>query len=89
MVVAAAKRIRFIEDETLSLVEWADSIHRDLTTTYFEKAQQIAHRLGANYRSDRLTEIGFWTPELAGDIIQSEHKLELEIFTPIGKIDFR
>jgi hypothetical protein len=87
--VAVAKQIRFIEDETLSLVEWADSIHRDLTTTYFEKAQQIAHRLGANYRSDRLTEIGFWTPELAGDIIQSEHKLELEIFTPIGRIDFR
>ncbi len=89
MVVAAAKRIRFIEDETLSLVEWADSIHRNLTTTYFEKAQQIAHRLGANYRSDRLTEIGFWTPELAGDIIQSEHRLELEIFTPIESIDFR
>ena len=89
MVVAAAKQIRFVEDETLSLVEWADSIHRNLTTTYFEKAQQIAHRLGANYRSDRLTEIGFWTPELAGNIIQSEHKLELEIFTPIGRIDFR
>ncbi|MBE9064513.1 alpha-amylase [cf. Phormidesmis sp. LEGE 11477] len=89
MVVAASRRIRFIEDETFSLVEWADSIHRDLTTTYFEKAQRIAHRLGANYRSDRLTEIGFWTPELAGDIIQSEHKLELEIFTPLDSIDFR
>ncbi|MEL6260674.1 MAG: glucosylglycerol hydrolase [Cyanobacteria bacterium J06626_6] len=89
MVIALAKRIRFVEDETHSLVEWADSIHRATTTTYFEKAQQISHRLGANYRSDRLTEIGFWTPELAGDIIQSEHKLELEIFTPIDPIDFR
>ncbi|MEL7143230.1 MAG: glucosylglycerol hydrolase [Cyanobacteria bacterium J06573_11] len=89
VVIAAAKQIRFLEDETYSLVEWADSIHQATTTTYFEKAQQIAHRLGANYRSDRLTEIGFWTPELAGDIIQSEHKLELEIFSPIDEIDFR
>ncbi|MBE9079529.1 alpha-amylase [Romeria aff. gracilis LEGE 07310] len=86
--VSNSKQVRFVEDETQSLVAWADSINRS-DATYFNKAQKLAHRLGAKYRSDRLTEIGFWTPEFAGDIIQSEHRLELEIFTPLDPLDFR
>ncbi|NEP17175.1 MAG: alpha-amylase [Leptolyngbya sp. SIO4C1] len=88
MVATVSRRIQLVEDETQSLLAWADSIQQS-TDTYFVKAQKLARRLGAHYRHDRLTEIGFWTPELAGDIIQSEHKIDLEIYTPLQPIDFR
>ncbi|MEL6327467.1 MAG: glucosylglycerol hydrolase, partial [Cyanobacteria bacterium J06626_23] len=88
MIAVRSKRIQLVEDETQSLLAWADSIQRS-DATYFEKAQKLARRLGANYRRDRFTDIGFWTPELAGDIIQSEYKVELEVYTPRSPIDFR
>lgn len=89
VMAIAPSRIQFVEDETHALVDWAERIHCNLDLTHFERAQQIAHRLGANYRSDRLAEFGFWTPELAGDIISSEHTLTLEVFTPLSELDFR
>ncbi|MEO0759629.1 MAG: glucosylglycerol hydrolase [Cyanobacteria bacterium J06648_16] len=88
MIAVRSKRIQLVEDETQGLLAWADSIQRS-DATYFEKAQKLARRLGANYRRDRFTDIGFWTPELAGDIIQSEYKVELEVYTPQTPIDFR
>ncbi|MEO1590251.1 MAG: glucosylglycerol hydrolase, partial [Cyanobacteria bacterium J06632_22] len=88
MIAVRSKRIHLVEDETQSLLAWADSIQRS-GATYFEKARRLARRLGANYRRDRFTEFGFWTPELAGDIIQSEYKIELEVYTPCEPIDFR
>ena len=88
MIAVRSKRIQLVEDETQSLLAWADGIQRS-NATYFEKAQRLARRLGANYRRDRFTEFGFWTPELAGDIIQSEYKVELEVYTPKDNIDFR
>ena len=88
MIAVRSKRIHLVEDETQSLLAWAEGIQRS-DATYFEKAQRLARRLGANYRRDRFTEFGFWTPELAGDIIQSEYKVELEVYTPKDNIDFR
>jgi hypothetical protein len=87
VIATVSKQIRLVEDETQSLLTWAEGIQRS-EATYFEKARKLARRLGAHFRRDRLTEIGFWTPGLAGDIIQSEHRIELEIYTPSSPIDF-
>ena len=88
MIATAPKQIQLIEDETQSLLMWAETIQRS-EATFFEKAQKIARRLGAHYRADRLTEVGFWTPDLTGDIIQSEDRIVLEVYTPTGDINFR
>lgn len=88
MTATLPKRPKLIEDETQSLLMWAESIQRS-EATYFEKAQKLARRLGAHYRADRLTEVGFWTPDLTGDIIQAANRVVLEIYSPIGEIDFR
>ncbi|MFH7244391.1 MAG: glucosylglycerol hydrolase [Spirulina sp.] len=69
-------------------MEWAEAVgHTD--DTIFHQGQTYARRLGAHYREDGLTEFGFWTPELAAEVIQSERTLELEILTPLQPIDFR
>ncbi|MEO0352433.1 MAG: glucosylglycerol hydrolase [Cyanobacteria bacterium P01_A01_bin.15] len=88
MATAPPKQLQLVEDETQSLLMWAESIQRS-EATFFEKAQKIARRLGAHYRADRLTEVGFWTPDLTGDIIQSENRILLEVYTPTENIDFR
>ncbi|MEM9906145.1 MAG: glucosylglycerol hydrolase [Cyanobacteria bacterium P01_D01_bin.44] len=88
MVATLARKIQLVEDETQSLLAWAESVQHS-SDTFFVKGQRLARRLGARYRRDRLTEIGFWTPGLAGDIIQSEHQIDLEIYTPSQPIDFR
>ncbi|MEO0458581.1 MAG: glucosylglycerol hydrolase, partial [Cyanobacteria bacterium P01_A01_bin.114] len=88
MVATVARKIQLVEDETQSLLAWAESIQNS-SDTFFVKAQKLARRLGANYRRDRLTEFGFWTPSLAGDIIQSEHQIDIEIFNSCQPIDFR
>jgi hypothetical protein len=80
--------IHLVEDETQAVLDWATAVmHSD--DTYFQRGQQLARRLGAHYRRDGLTEFGFWTPELAADVIQSERTLELEVLTPLQPIDFR
>jgi len=77
-----------VDDETHAVVEWASAVMAS-DATYFQRGQRLAQRLGAHYRRDGLTEFGFWTPELAADVIQSERTLELEIFTPTTPIDFQ
>lgn len=80
--------VYLVEDETQTVLDWASSVmHSD--DTYFQRGQRLARRLGAHYRRDGLTEFGFWTPELAADVIQSERTLELEILTPLKPVDFR
>ncbi|MEM7771747.1 MAG: glucosylglycerol hydrolase [Cyanobacteria bacterium P01_A01_bin.37] len=69
-------------------MQWASDV-TDSDDTFFERGRQLASRLGAHYREDGLTEIGFWTPELAGEVIQSERTIYLEIFTPIEPVNFR
>ena len=79
MVSTPVSQVYLSEQETQQLVEWAESIEQS-DLTFLEKAQQIATRLGAHYRADGLTEIGFWTPELGADMIQPKN-IYLEIFT--------
>jgi hypothetical protein len=80
--------VYLVDDETETVLDWAASVmHSD--ATYFQRGQRLARRLGAHYRRDGLTEFGFWTPELAAEVIQSERTLELEILTPLHPIDFR
>ncbi len=72
---------------TAELLAWAAAIETSDATT-LEKARQFATRLGAHWQPDGLTTIGFWTPELAGDVIQPRNIL-LEVFTPLESIDPR
>ena len=80
--------IALVEDETQVLIEWAASVSGSQETV-FHKSQKLATRLGAHYRADGLTEIGFWVPALTGDVIQSERQIYLEVFTPLEPIDFQ
>ncbi|MGF1495844.1 MAG: glucosylglycerol hydrolase [Elainellaceae cyanobacterium] len=84
-MVATASRIALVPEETQKLVEWAEQIQQT-DAPLFRKAQAIAQRLGAHYRSDGLTEIGFWAPELGADIIQPKN-IYLEVLTPKKAID--
>lgn len=79
------KSTRLIPEETKKLVVWANQIkHKDITA--FEKARKISKRLGAHYRRDGLTEIGFWVPALGANLLQSKN-IHLEVLTPQGSID--
>ncbi|MFE4106693.1 glucosylglycerol hydrolase [Almyronema epifaneia] len=82
------QKVHLVEDETKTLLRWAAAI-AESSETYFAKGQKLARRLGAHYRRDGLAELGFWTPELVSDVIQSESQLDLEVFTPIEPIDFK
>ena len=72
---------------TAELLAWAAAIENSDATT-LEKARHFATRLGAHWQPGGLTTIGFWTPELAGDMIQPRNIL-LEVFTPLESIDPR
>jgi hypothetical protein len=85
MVATVSSPVRIIEAETQKLLDWVDSIEAS-DETIFHKAQQVATRLGAYYRPDGLTEIGFWTPELAADMIQPKN-IYLEVFTAKTQVD--
>ncbi|MBE9124654.1 MULTISPECIES: glucosylglycerol hydrolase [unclassified Coleofasciculus] len=77
--------ISLVEDETQKLLAWAEQVNQS-DETIFRKAQILATRLGAHYRADGLTDIGFWAPELGADMIQPKN-IYLEVLTPIHKID--
>jgi hypothetical protein len=77
--------ISLIPEETQKLADWANEVkHKDLTA--FEKASVISRRLGAHYRKDGLTEIGFWVPALGADQLQSKN-IFLEVLTPQENIN--
>ncbi|MGB2926890.1 MAG: glucosylglycerol hydrolase, partial [Limnothrix sp.] len=80
-------QVRLEESETQELLDWAAAIARS-SESYFQKGQRLAMRLGSHYREDGLTEIGFWTPELAGEVIQTNRDIFLEVFTPLEAVEF-
>ena len=79
--------LSLVEAETQKLLDWAIAIEES-KATYLEKAQAIARRLGAHYRADGLTEIGFWTPRLIAEVMQ-ERDIYLEVLTPLEEIDWQ
>lgn len=79
--------VELVEDATQALLSWAEEVHHS-DKPLFQKAQILATRLGAHYRADGLTEIGFWAPELGSDMYQPKN-ISLEVLTPKSKIDPR
>ncbi len=77
--------IQLESEPTAALLAWAEAVEAG-EGTLFEKARLLATRLGAHVRPDGLVEIGFWTPELSGDVIQPKN-IQLEVFTPRQTID--
>lgn len=72
--------------ETEALAAWAIEVGKS-DATMFEVGQQLSRRLGAHVRSDGLTEVGFWVPKLAGQILPADRNIYLEVFTPLGPVD--
>lgn len=82
--------VALVEKETQQLLDWAARITDTSELTYLQRSQILARRLGAHWQAETgLTEIGFWTPELAGEVIQSDRQIYLEVLTPLTSIDFR
>ena len=79
--------IRLVPDATGKLLAWASGLEGS-SNTYLEQTKALARKLGAYYRPDGLTEIGFWVPGLIGDVLH-EREIYLEIFTPIEPIDWQ
>ncbi|MGK7921702.1 MAG: glucosylglycerol hydrolase [Trichodesmium sp.] len=86
-VVVTTSGIKLVEDATKELIDWVAKIERS-PGSYFEKAQTIVRKLGAYYRPDGLTEVGFWSPRLLAQVMR---KLEiyLEVLTPLDEINPR
>ncbi len=82
-----SQSIKLVAKETGKLLAWASGLESS-TNSYLEQAQLLARRLGAHYRSDGLTEIGFWVPDLIRDALH-EREIYLEVFTPLDEIDWR
>ena len=87
MVAPNKNLISLDEKETEKLVNWITEVENS-SLTISEKNQQIVTRLGAHYRSDGLTEIGFWTPELMREVMRPRD-IYLEVFTPLEDINWR
>lgn len=83
-----SNHIKLVDDETQKLLDWAAGITKS-PNNYFLASQAIARRLGAHYRADGLTEIGFWEPRLAGEEALTSKQIYLEVFTPLKPIDFQ
>lgn len=97
---ATRSKITLDTKETQAFSTWlVDILDSDKTTA----AQQLARRLGAHYRPDRLTEIAFWVPDVEigrnlswqrsqmahHEPIQSAQQVYLTTLTPLQPVDFR
>ncbi len=79
--------IRLVPKATGKLLAWASGLESS-TSTYLEQMKALARKLGAYYRPDGLTEIGFWVPGLIRDVLH-EREIFLEVFTPLEPIDWQ
>ena len=87
MTTEVDRSIRLVSKETGKLLAWASGLEGS-TNSYLEQVQALSQKLGAHYRSDGLTEIGFWVPGLMRDVLH-ERDFYLEVFTPLETIDWR
>lgn len=85
--IAEPPPITLVEDATQTLLAWAALMDHSCET-YLQRSLRLAARLGARHRPDGLTEVGFWTPELAAEVIPAERDIFLEIFTPLEPVTF-
>ncbi|AFZ47758.1 hypothetical protein Cyast_1802 [Cyanobacterium stanieri PCC 7202] len=77
-------KISLVESETRKLINEIKRIEKS-SNTVFEENQDVATYLGANYREDGLTQIGFWTPQLLREVMHL-NEIYLEVFTPTEDI---
>ena len=87
MKVTVDTSIRLVPEATGKLLAWASGLEGS-SNTYLEQTKALASRLGAYYRPDGLTEIGFWVPGLIRDVLH-EREIYLEVFTPLEPIDWQ
>ncbi len=87
MLIEVSQSVELVPEATSKLLAWA-SAQESSQNSYFEQSQAIARKLGAHYRSDGLTEIGFWVPGLVRDALH-EREIYLEVFTPLEGIVWR
>ena len=87
MKVEVDTSIRLIPEATGKLLAWASGLESS-TNTYLEQTKALSRKLGAYYRPDGLTEIGFWVPGLMRDVLH-EREIYLEVFTPTEPIDWQ
>ncbi len=87
MKVEVDTSIRLVPEATGKLLAWASGLESS-TNTYLEQTKALSRKLGAYYRADGLTEIGFWVPGLIRDVLH-EREIYLEVFTPTEPIDWQ
>ncbi|MEM7590115.1 MAG: glucosylglycerol hydrolase [Cyanobacteria bacterium P01_A01_bin.83] len=87
MKVEVDTSIRLVPEATGKLLAWASGLEGS-SNTYLEQTKALARKLGAYYRPDGLTEIGFWVPGLIRDVLH-EREIYLEVFTPIEPINWQ
>lgn len=87
MKVEVDTSIKLVPEATGKLLAWASGLEGS-SNTYLEQTKALARKLGAYYRPDGLTEIGFWVPGLIRDVLH-EREIYLEIFTPIEPINWQ
>lgn len=78
--------ISLVPEATGKLLAWASGLEGS-SNTYLEQTKALASKLGAYYRPDGLTEIGFWVPGLIRDVLH-EREVFLEVFTPLEPIQW-
>ena len=94
--------MQLVEKATQTFLDWAAAfMHPD--EHQFQRSRVLATRLGAHYRSDGLTEIAFWVPEVDPEPesswtnfpkthhrqIHTSKRVYLTAYTPLQPIDFR
>ena len=87
MKVEVNTSLRLVPDATGKLLAWASGLESS-SNTYLEQLKILSRKLGAYYRPDGLTEIGFWVPGLIRDVLH-EREIYLEVFTPTEAIDWQ
>ena len=87
MKVEVDTSIRLVPEATGKLLAWASGLEGS-SNSYLEQTKALARKLGAYYRPDGLTEIGFWVPGLIRDVLH-EREIYLEVFTSIEPINWQ
>ena len=87
MIVEVDTSVRLVPEATGKLLAWASGLEGS-SITYLEQTKALARKLGAYYRPDGLTEIGFWVPGLVRDVLH-EREIYLEVFTPTEPINWQ
>lgn len=85
-MLVESNQFKLHRDKTTAILDWTQKVRKEANSD-FDAAQQLVRRLGAHLRDDGLAELGFWTP-IVPELDIPYERVMLELFTPIGEIDF-